>query len=75
LKEKRMPIFEYVCADCGTPFEELVMSTNKIVDVTCPSCHGQNINKKISTFASKFAGGSTFSFGSASGSSCSTGSV
>lgn len=70
-----MPIFEFVCADCGKPFEELVLSTSKIGEVTCPVCQSQNIIKKISTFASRLSGGSTFSFGSASSSSCSTGSV
>ncbi|NJD58159.1 MAG: hypothetical protein C3F13_03820 [Anaerolineales bacterium] len=70
-----MPIFEFVCADCGKPFEELVLNSNKISEVICPSCHSQNITKQISTFASKFAGGSSFSFGGASSSSCSTGSV
>ena len=70
-----MPIYEFVCADCGRPFEKLVMSSSKIAEVSCPTCESQNVTKKISTFASKLSGGSTFSFGSASSSSCSTGSV
>jgi putative FmdB family regulatory protein len=70
-----MPIFEFICADCGRPFEELVFSTSKIGEVTCPSCHSQNITKQISTFASKLSGGGGLSFSSASSSSCSTGSV
>ena len=68
-----MPIFEFVCAECGKPFEELVLSTSKIGEVTCPACHSQNITKKISTFASRMSGGSSFSFSNSS--SCSTGSV
>jgi putative FmdB family regulatory protein len=70
-----MPIFEFVCADCGRPFEELVLSTSKINEVACPDCQSKNITKKISTFASKLSGGSTYSFSSASSASCSTGSV
>lgn len=70
-----MPLFEFVCADCGQPFEELVMSTNKISEVTCPICESKNVSKKISTFASKLSGGGNYSFGSASSASCSTGSV
>ena len=70
-----MPLFEFVCADCGQPFEELVMNTSKINEVTCPICESKNISKKISTFASKLSGGGSFSFGSASSASCSTGSV
>ena len=70
-----MPIFEFVCVDCGKPFEALVFTTSKIGEVACPSCKSQNITKKISTFASRLSGGRSFSFGSASSSSCSTGSV
>ena len=70
-----MPLFEFVCADCGQTFEELVFNTNKINEVTCPICESKNISKKISTFASKLSGGGSFSFSSTSSASCSTGSV
>ena len=78
-----MPIFEFVCADYGQPFEQLVLNSSKIAEVTrtntvqvaCPTCKSQNNTKKISTFASRFSGGSTFSLGSTPGDSCSTGSV
>jgi putative FmdB family regulatory protein len=70
-----MPIYEFVCADCGRPFEQLVLSSNKIADVTCPTCQSQNVTKKISTFASRLSEGSAYSFGGASSSSCTTGSV
>ena len=40
-----------------------------------PIWESKNISKKISTFASKLSGGGSFSFGSASSASCSTGSV
>ncbi len=68
-----MPIFEFVCAECGKPFEELVRSASATSEVVCPACHSSNIKKKISTFASKVSGGSSFSFNSAPASSCSTG--
>jgi putative FmdB family regulatory protein len=70
-----MPIFEYVCTDCGEPFEKFVLNASKMDQVTCPSCDSQNIAKKLSTFASRLSGGSSFSFGSTSSSSCDTGSV
>ena len=70
-----MPIFEFVCTDCGKPFEERVRNAGAIDGVTCPSCRSTNIHKKISTFASKVSGGSAFSFGSTASSGCSTGSV
>jgi putative FmdB family regulatory protein len=70
-----MPIYEFVCADCGKPFEQLVLSASKVNEVTCPTCASQNVTKKISTFASKLSGSSSFSFAGSSSSSCSTGSV
>jgi putative FmdB family regulatory protein len=68
-----MPIFEFVCAECGWPFEELVRSASAVSEVVCPACNSQNVKKKISTFASKVAGGSSFSFNSAPAASCNTG--
>ena len=70
-----MPIFEFICADCGMPFEELVMSNDKTGEVACPSCQSQNITKKISTFASRLSNVSSYSFSNVSSASCSTGSV
>lgn len=67
-----MPIFEFVCSDCGRPFEELVRSAAAVDVVACPGCGSQQVKKKISTFASKISGGSSFSLGS-SAASCSTG--
>ena len=32
-----MPIFEYLCDDCGTEFEKLVRNRAS-TDVLCPSC-------------------------------------
>ena len=71
-----MPLFEFVCTDCGRGFEELVRSSTAISEVTCPICHSAQVKKKVSTFASKVSGGGSLSFGSSnysSASSCSTG--
>jgi putative FmdB family regulatory protein len=70
-----MPIFEFVCTECSKQFEELVRSSSAIDDVTCPVCGSRYIKKKVSTFASKIAGSSSFSLGSSSSASCSTGST
>jgi putative FmdB family regulatory protein len=72
-----MPIFEFVCTECEETFEELVFSVSKIDEVVCPTCGGSKVKKKMSTFASKPAAGSTsFSLNTASPShSCGTGSV
>lgn len=69
-----MPIFEFVCELCEKPFEELVRISGPIDGVVCPKCGSPQVKRKISTFASKISGGSSFSMSSAA-SSCSTGST
>ena len=70
-----MPIYEFVCTTCENPFEELVFSASAVNGVTCPACGSEEVKKKISTFATRVSGGSSFSLGSSSAASCSTGSV
>ena len=74
-----MPIFEFVCSQCGKPFEELVRSSAAVSEVACPACGSQQVKKQISVFASRLSGGSGFSSlnlgSSAASSSCSTGST
>jgi putative FmdB family regulatory protein len=71
-----MPIFEFVCTECEETFEDLVLSLSKIDEVVCPSCGGEKVKKKMSTFASKPAAGmGSFSLGTSPSHSCGTGSV
>ncbi|HSL23231.1 MAG TPA: zinc ribbon domain-containing protein [Vicinamibacterales bacterium] len=43
-----MPIFEYVCRDCGHAFETIVNGSR---EPQCPSCNGQALDKQLSVFA------------------------
>ena len=43
-----MPIFEYVCRDCGHAFETIVTGTR---EAECPSCSGHALEKQLSVFA------------------------
>jgi len=70
-----MPIFEFECSDCDREFEELLFNTGAVSEVICPECGSSRVNKKISMFASKAAGGSSFSLGSSAAASCNTGST
>ncbi|PKN86796.1 MAG: hypothetical protein CVU46_06580 [Chloroflexi bacterium HGW-Chloroflexi-8] len=47
-----MPLYEYICNDCGQPFEKMMRfsETNQIP--ICPTCSGSNTKKKLSLFAS-----------------------
>lgn len=44
-----MPIFEYICKDCGTFFEKIVPSYDS--DTDCDKCHSPNVEKQLSVFA------------------------
>jgi len=50
-----MPIFEYLCRDCGARFEKLVLkpATEK---VACPSCGKRKLEQQISSFVSPVEG-------------------
>ena len=43
-----MPIFEYICKECGHHFEALVMGSRK---AECPSCQSARLEQQLSTFA------------------------
>ena len=70
-----MPLFEYICVDCGEPFEVLVLNHSQADELICPICESPNVQKKISTFASRVTGKSAFTMSSSTAASCSTGST
>jgi putative FmdB family regulatory protein len=49
-----MPIFEYLCDDCGTKFEKLVRRADD--HVLCPSCGESHLTTQFSTFAARANG-------------------
>lgn len=48
-----MPIFEYVCRECGHSFELLVQRQRA---VECPSCKGRKLEKQLSVFVASVKG-------------------
>jgi len=64
-----MPIFEYVCEDCGTSFEKLVRRP-EANGVACPSCGQDHLKQQFSTFSARANGPSA---GSAEMGSCPSG--
>ena len=66
-----MPIFEYLCEDCGTKFEKLVRNGAM---VACPSCGQSHLKTEFSTFAAHANGraAKTESFPSCPGGMCRT---
>ena len=57
-----MPIFEYVCTNCGERFEKLVLSSKRARQLSCPSCGSTEVKKALSVFG---VSGSTTTGGSA----------
>lgn len=45
-----MPIYEYVCQDCGEKYEKLIRSTMVKVEVICPKCGSNHAEKALSLF-------------------------
>lgn len=45
-----MPLYEYRCADCRREFEDISSYEDRDNKRACPSCSGNNIERKISSF-------------------------
>jgi putative FmdB family regulatory protein len=61
-----MPIYEYVCMECESHFEELVRNGE---EVSCPDCDASNVRRQLSVFAAHGTA-ATPSFGGSSGGCC-----
>ncbi|NPB09132.1 MAG: zinc ribbon domain-containing protein [Thermodesulfobacteria bacterium] len=64
-----MPIYEFLCKDCRSIFEQLCFSSRDVETVRCPRCGSKKVSKLLSTFSSRSSGGFG-GFGSGFGSSC-----
>ncbi|MGH8011447.1 MAG: FmdB family zinc ribbon protein [Candidatus Binataceae bacterium] len=53
-----MPIYEYRCDDCANSFETLVRTGHED-HADCPACHGVNLSRELSVFASARADASS----------------
>jgi len=68
-----MPIFEYVCDDCGERYEQIVLS--KSTKITCPKCDSGQHTVQLSVFAApsnatKASNGGSSTSGAPSGGGC-----
>jgi len=46
-----MPIYEFVCEDCGHEFETLLRSRDEIDSLRCPRCEGSRLKRLMSVAA------------------------
>jgi putative FmdB family regulatory protein len=56
-----MPIREYECRKCGLRFETIDLGGEK-GEITCPRCHSDDVEKKISLFSSSASGSESCGF-------------
>jgi len=52
-----MPIYEYLCEECQTPYEKLVLSKSQKVE--CPKCGSARKTQQLSVFAAHGGNGSS----------------
>ena len=50
-----MPIYEYLCEECQTQYEKLVLSKNE--KIACPKCGSARKTQQLSTFAAHTGSG------------------
>lgn len=51
-----MPLYEYVCRDCGKKFAEvLTIKEHDSKKIRCPKCRGTDLQKVIEPFFAKTA--------------------
>jgi len=70
-----MPIYEYVCKDCGVRFEALRAMKDADVPISCKKCYGSNTKRALSLFNATSGGQSVTASsgcGSCAGGSCSS---
>jgi putative FmdB family regulatory protein len=58
-----MPIYEFICSDCGSRFEKILSSWQESTD--CSRCHSAKVEKQFSSFAVGSVGAAGQSGGSA----------
>jgi len=62
-----MPIYEYVCMQCESHFEELVRNGD---DPPCPDCASTNVARQFSVFAAHGLATTPMTFGGGGGGGC-----
>jgi len=71
-----MPIYEYLCSDCGVKFDVLRSMKDADAPIACKNCQGTNTKRALSVFFASSEGRSLTSdqsnCSSCSGGNCST---
>jgi len=52
-----MPIYEYVCRNCGVKYEKFVRPGTGEGELRCPHCNSERVEKAFSVFGTRASGG------------------
>ncbi len=64
-----MPIYDFICRDCGGKFDKLVSVDWKSAGLTCPECGSAKLEKAVSKVGFS-SGGVTVTSGDSTCTSC-----
>lgn len=65
-----MPIYEYVCRDCGQKYDKFIRFTAEEVKLKCPHCGSEQGDKTFSAFSARGIGGPATGAGASSAPAC-----
>ncbi len=68
-----MPIFEFRCCDCGNTFEKLFVKSDEKVDIECPECNCNSLERVVSRTSFTMGAGSNAKKAEITSKSCSPG--
>jgi putative FmdB family regulatory protein len=65
-----MPIYEYICQDCGERYDKFVRSSVAKIDLRCPKCGSAQGKKAFSVFGVRGEGGGSSLAATSSAAAC-----
>ncbi len=69
-----MPIYEFRCTQCGEVFEILSVRSDETIEMKCPKCSGENVERIMSRASFNTSGSSKGTVPSLTERQCSGGS-
>lgn len=69
-----MPIYEFKCLNCQELFELLVMQNDEVLELRCPKCKSEDLDRVLSSTNYSMNAGAAGSQVSSQTRSCATGS-
>jgi putative FmdB family regulatory protein len=66
-----MPIYEYICQDCGEKYEKFVRSSLAKIELKCPSCGSTQAKKAFSVFGTSSSSSQSLAGAASSATACS----